>query len=133
MRLLVSTFEGKSRIAARASWVKAGRRLLDTPEIDAPPNKPQELVYLLGGRPAAGPARSGRAVAAMVEMYGVKGFENEDRSPNENPGARDCIASIKKNRRPRNTGAVYAWKRSVRWLPRTVATVEWGSMWATCG
>ena len=46
MRLLVSTFEGKFKDLPRAHlWVKAGRRLLDTPEIDALPNKPQELVY----------------------------------------------------------------------------------------
>ena len=89
MRLLVSTFEGKFKDLPRAHlWVKAGRRLLDTPEIDAPPNKPQELVYHIqvDDLPLG---RRGVDVLLqpMVEMpYGVKGFENEDRSQGqENP------------------------------------------------
>ena len=119
MRLLVSTFEGKFRDLPRCLWVKAGRRLLDTPEIDAPPNKPRAGVSYSGGRPAAGPAQVNVLLQPMVEMpYGVKGFENEDRSPKDKktpgPGLSASVGSQKKPS-PEETPAPLSPCRRSKW------------------
>lgn len=138
MRLLVSTFEGKFKDLPRAHlWVKAGRRLLDTPEIDAPPNKPQELVYHIqvDDLPLG---RRGVDVLLqpMVEMpYGVKGFENEDRSPKDKkiPGGTGLYRPLwdrKKKPSPEETPAPFVTLQAIEvemgylalWPP-----VEWGS------
>ena len=86
IRMLVSAYEGNIKNLPHTHlWVKAGRRLIGTPEIVAAPGKPQVLVYhvQVDDLPLS---KRGLEVKLqpMVEMpYAVKGFANEDRSPKD--------------------------------------------------
>ena len=123
--------------AARASVGESRSAVVDTPEIDALAKQTAGAgVSYSGGRPAAGPARVDVLLQPMVEMpYGVKGFENEDRSPKDKqlPVARDCIGLCdRKKPSPEETPAPFVTLQAIE-VERVTSHCATSGMGFGCG